>query len=63
MIGSTLGKYELTGKLGEGGKGVVWRAVDRSLGREVALKLLPDNVADDADRLARLHQEARVLPR
>ncbi len=61
MIGSTLGRYEVTGKLGEGGMGVVWRAVDRSLGREVALKLLPEAVADDADRLARLHHEARVL--
>lgn len=60
MPGS-LGHYNLEEKLGEGGMGVVYRARDSVLGREVAVKVLPENLATDADRLARLEREARLL--
>ena len=61
MEGATLGGYRLSGKLGEGGMGEVWRATDEKLGREVALKVLPAAVASDPERLARFQREARVL--
>ena len=61
MIGSKLGHYEITGKLGEGGMGVVYRARDSRLDREVAVKVLPESVAGDAERLARFEREAKVL--
>ena len=61
MIGSTLSNFEIKSKLGEGGMGEVWLAEDTKLGREVALKLLPADVAGDADRLARFEREAKVL--
>jgi len=61
MIDATLAHYRVTAKLGEGGMGEVWRAEDTKLGREVALKVLPAAVADDAERLARFEREARVL--
>jgi Tol biopolymer transport system component len=61
MIGATIGSYEVSGKLGEGGMGEVWRARDAKLGREVALKLLPEQVEADPDRLARFEREAKVL--
>ncbi len=59
--GTRLGPYEITAKLGEGGMGSVWRATDTNLGREVALKLLPDTFADDPERHARFEREARTL--
>ena len=53
--------YRITAKLGEGGMGEVWRATDTKLNREVAVKVLPESFAGDADRLARFQREAQVL--
>ena len=60
-VGSRLGVFEVTGRLGEGGMGVVYRATDTTLDRDVALKVLPDAFADDPERLARFEREAKVL--
>ena len=51
----------MTAKLGEGGMGEVWRAQDMNLDREVAIKILPDEVASDPERMARFEREAKVL--
>ena len=59
--GSRIGPYEVTAHLGEGGMGVVFRGRDSRLQRDVALKLLPDHFANDADRLPRFEREAQVL--
>jgi len=59
--GSRIGPYEVTSQLGEGGMGVVFRGRDSRLQRDVALKLLPDHFANDADRLPRFEREAQVL--
>jgi serine/threonine protein kinase len=59
--GTRIGPYEITSPLGEGGMGVVYRAHDTKLGRDVALKALPDAFANDADRLQRFQREAQVL--
>src|SRR5690349_8265370 len=57
----TIAHYRITSKLGEGGMGEVWRATDTKLGREVAIKILPEAFAKDADRMARFAREAQVL--
>ena len=59
--GARLGTYEITGTLGAGGMGEVYRARDVRLHRDVAIKVLPDAVAQDADRRARFEREARTL--
>jgi TolB-like protein/tetratricopeptide (TPR) repeat protein len=59
--GSRVGPYEVISPLGAGGMGEVYRARDTALGREVALKTVPDEVARSPERLARLRREARVL--
>jgi len=61
VIGTTLAHYRITAALGAGGMGEVWRATDTKLGREVALKVLPEAFAADPDRLARFQREAKVL--
>src|SRR5260221_822593 len=57
--GSRLGPYEILSPLGSGGMGEVWRARDPRLGREVAIKVLPEELAADSDRLKRFEREAR----
>jgi serine/threonine protein kinase len=59
--GSRLGPYQVTAPIGAGGMGEVYRATDTNLGRDVALKILPDAFARDADRLARFQREAHLL--
>ena len=59
--GTQLGSYEITGRLGAGGMGEVYRALDTKLEREVAIKTLPAGLAGDADRLARFEREAKLL--
>src|SRR5262245_12551491 len=59
--GSRIGPYEVTSQLGEGGMGVVFRARDSKLLRDVALKVLPEHFADNPDRLSRLEREAQLL--
>src|SRR5689334_11099506 len=58
---STIAHFRITAKLGEGGMGEVWRATDTKLNRDVALKILPEAFAQDADRMARFEREAQVL--
>jgi len=59
--GSRLGAYEILSLLGVGGMGEVYRARDGALQRDVALKILPDSVAADPERLVRFRREAQVL--
>ena len=59
--GTRLGTYEIVAPLGAGGMGEVYRAKDLRLGRDVALKVLPETFARDADRLARFEREARTV--
>ena len=60
-IGAKLGPYEILSAIGAGGMGEVYRAKDTKLGRDVALKILPELFAHDPDRLARFKREAQVL--
>src|SRR5208337_3036573 len=61
MIGKTLGHYQVTSQLGKGGMGEVYQAKDQKLGRDVAIKVLPEEFAKDADRVARFQREAKLL--
>ena len=61
MIGQRLGPYEVVAKLGEGGMGEVYRARDARIGRDVALKVLPETVARDPERVARFQREGQML--
>src|SRR5262245_42644050 len=61
MIGTRLAHYEITNRLGAGGMGEVYQATDSKLGRSVALKILPEAFAHDAERVARFEREARML--
>src|SRR5579859_1598500 len=59
--GVVISHYQILGKLGAGGMGEIYRARDSKLNRDVALKILPHQFADDADRLSRFRREAQVL--
>ncbi len=59
--GLSIAHYRVTSKLGQGGMGEVYRATDTKLGREVAVKVLPANFAQDPERMARFEREAKVL--
>src|SRR6516162_5655382 len=61
VSGSRFGSYEIVTLLGSGGMGEVYRARDTKLGRDVALKVLPDSLAHDPERLARFEREAHLL--
>src|SRR6266536_1051945 len=60
-VGAQLGSYEITALLGKSGMGEVYRARDTKLGRDVAIKLLPDAFATDPERTARFEREAKLL--
>jgi len=60
MPESTIGPYQILGQLGAGGMGEVYRALDPRIGRHVALKLLPESLAQDSERRRRFEQEARL---
>ncbi len=61
--GTRLGVYDITAPIGEGGMGQVYRATDTTLGRQVAIKILPDAFAQDPERLMRFEREAKTSPR
>ena len=61
MIGTTLSNFKITAKLGEGGMGEVYRAEDLKLKRDVALKILPSEIAANPERLERFQREAQAL--
>src|ERR1700686_823255 len=59
--GTNLGTYEITGAIGAGGMGEVYQAHDTRLGRDVAIKVLPEAFAHDPERLSRFQREAKML--
>ena len=59
--GTRLGPYEITAQIGVGGMGEVYRATDTTLNRQVAIKVLPESLAADAERIARFEREAKTL--
>ena len=59
--GDRLGPYEILSAIGAGGMGEVFRATDTNLGRQVAIKVLPDTFAQDPERVARFEREAKTL--
>ena len=59
--GIRFGPYEVADEIGAGGMGVVYRATDTTLDREVAIKVLPESMASDAERIARFDREAKTL--
>jgi len=61
LIGRTLGHYRIVEKVGEGGMGEVYRARDERLDRDVAIKVMPEEVASDAERLRRFEREAKAV--
>jgi serine/threonine protein kinase len=61
VVGSRIGVFEITGTLGAGGMGEVYRARDTRLDRDVAIKVLPESSAQDPDRLSRFEREAKTL--
>jgi eukaryotic-like serine/threonine-protein kinase len=61
LTGETFGRYEIRGKIGEGGMGEVYSAIDLELDRNVAIKLLPNEFTEDEDRRTRFRQEAKVV--
>jgi serine/threonine protein kinase len=63
LIGRTLGHYRVVEQIGAGGMGVVYRAHDERLDREVAVKVLPEDVAQDLDRVGRFEREAKAVAR
>jgi serine/threonine protein kinase len=60
-IGQNLSHYSITGKICKGDMGEVFRAKDQKLGRDVAIKVLPEEFARDTDRVARFQREAKLL--
>jgi len=61
MIGKTLGHYHISNQIGKGGMGEVYRAKDTKLGRDVAIKVLPEEFSKDPERMARFKREAQLL--
>ena len=61
LIGKSLAHYEITAEVGKGRMGEVYQAKDQKLGRDVAIKVLPEEFARDTDRIARFQREAKLL--